>query len=479
MTSVLAFSIWLVCLIALLIWDPARDPKVSIAVWLPVIWMFFAGSRLPSQWLGLTSGGLEEGNPLDRVISLALIVLSLWILSTRPINWRGILQRNPALAAYILFTLISAIWSDFPLICLKRWFRDLGGYLVVLIALTDHDPLEAICTVLRRTSYLLIPLSVLLDKYFPNLSRFFDPWTGIGTFAGVTTGKNLLGCIALISGLFFVWDTAVRWPERRRRRAKRILVVNAVFLVMNLSLLKVANSATCRVCFGLGCLVILIANSQFFRRRLVFLKTLVPSIFCLFVLADFGLGLSAKMAQALGKAPTLTDRTAIWAFLLNMHTNPVIGTGYESFWLGPRLDYFWQNAGLGPLNEAHNGFLEVYLQLGFIGLLIVVWILLASYAHICRRLTLHQSIASLGLCMWLVMLFFSVTEAGFRMGMLWTVFLMLGIVVPKRHEKQLVGAKSFGFMDARPSYVESTESPVASRWGAASNHYAAGWPPSA
>jgi hypothetical protein len=81
--------------------------------------------------------------------------------------------------------------------------------------------------------------------------------------------------------------------------------------------------------------------------------------------------------------------------------------------------------------------------------------------------------------MWLVMLFFSVTEAGFRMGMLWTVFLMLGIVVPKRHEKQLVGAKSFGFMDARPSYVESTESPVASRWGAASNHYAAGWPPSA
>ncbi len=47
-----------------------------------------------------------------------------------------------------------------------------------------------------------------------------------------------------------------------------------------------------------------------------------------------------------------------------MKTNPLLGTGYESFWLGPRLQWFWQHAGLGHINEAHNGYLEVYLNLG-------------------------------------------------------------------------------------------------------------------
>ena len=53
--------------------------------------------------------------------------------------------------------------------------------------------------------------------------------------------------------------------------------------------------------------------------------------------------MNGDLAGAVGKDPTLTDRTKIWAILLDMHTNPLLGTGYESFWLGPRLQRFWQN----------------------------------------------------------------------------------------------------------------------------------------
>jgi transposase len=35
-------------------------------------------------------------------------------------------------------------------------------------------------------------------------------------------------------------------------------------------------------------------------------------------------------------------------------------SGYESFWLGPRLLWVWEQA--GGVNEAHNGYLEVYLN---------------------------------------------------------------------------------------------------------------------
>jgi len=37
----------------------------------------------------------------------------------------------------------------------------------------------------------------------------------------------------------------------------------------------------------------------------------------------------------------------------------LVGTGYESFWLGPRLQRIWL-AGWRGLNAAHNGYLEVF-----------------------------------------------------------------------------------------------------------------------
>ena len=73
--------------------------------------------------------------------------------------------------------------------------------------------------------------------------------------------------------------------------------------------------------------------------------------------------MNGAFAASVGRDPTLTDRTKIWSLVLSMHTNPLIGTGYESFWLGPRLLKVWQG-GLGGINEAHNGYLEFSSILG-------------------------------------------------------------------------------------------------------------------
>ena len=117
-----------------------------------------------------------------------------------------------------------------------------------------------------------------------------------------------------------------------------------------------------------------------------------------------------------------------------MHTNPLIGTGYESFWLGPRLEWFWRQ-GLGYINEAHNGYLEIYLNLGLIGLSLLVGFLIASYRTICKRLMPFSSFASLSLAMWTTMLFYSVTEAGFRSGLMWLMLLLAGISVSRRVDR--------------------------------------------
>lgn len=432
-----AFIVWLVLLLALLYFDPAKVRGTSPALWVPTIWMFIVASRLPSQWLGLRAASqaeaFEQGNPVDRTIYLLLIVLATLILVSRRFKWGEFVGRNGALIAFLLFALLSVFWSDFPFYSFKKLFRDLGNYLVILVVLSDPRPLDAVRTLLRRLGYLLVPLCILLDKYFPYMSRQFDQWTGVGMFVGATTGKNLLGLLALLSGLFFFWDTVTRWADRREQRTKRILLVNSFFMVMSLLLLKAASSTTSYSCMVLGCLVIAAAQSKFYRRRPRLLKALIPATFCLYVIVAAGFGMSGNLAAAVGKDPTLTDRTKIWAFVLGMHTDPLLGTGYESFWMGPRLEWIWRNAGLGGLTEAHNGYLEVYLNLGLIGLALLMGFLVAGYRTICRRLEPFSSFASFSFALWIVTLFYNVTEAGFRSsGYMWVTFLLAGLAVPAR-----------------------------------------------
>jgi exopolysaccharide production protein ExoQ len=433
----IALFLWFVLLLALLCFDPAKIRETSGALWVPVTWMFFAGSRLPSQWFGAITGqswvvSLEDGNPLDRTINLVLMGLAIAVLVSRSFAWGSFFKRNFVLMLFIIFALLSVFWSDFPLVAFKRWFRDLGNYIMVLVVLSDPRPLDAVRTVLRRLAYLFIPLSILVDKYFPNISKMYDLWTGLGQYVGVTTGKNLLGLVALLGGVFFFWDTVVLWSNKREPRTKRIILVNVAFLAMSCWLLITANSATCKVCMLIGCLVVIAVQSKWGMRHPGFLKVLIPGTFCLYLVLTFAFGMSGDMAAAVGKDPTLTDRTKIWAFVLGMHTNPLIGTGYESFWMGPRLQWIWDNAGLGPLNEAHNGYIEVYLNLGLIGLFLIATIVIDSYRKICKQLAPFSSLASLSMALWTIMLFYCVAEAGFRSGLMWLAFLFVAISVKHR-----------------------------------------------
>ena len=126
-----------------------------------------------------------------------------------------------------------------------------------------------------------------------------------------------------------------------------------------------------------------------------------------------------------------------------MHTNPLLGTGYESFWLGSRLQLFWQTSGLGHINEAHNGFLEMYLNLGIIGLALIVGYLITSYRTIWSKFFQLAGLSSLALAIWIDFLFYNVTEAGFRSGLMWLTFLLLSIAVPgyaKRKARNIAGS---------------------------------------
>lgn len=428
----LALFLWFVLLVGLLWFDPAKGTRVSGALWVPLTWMFFMGSRAPSQWLGVGSAGgmaqsFEEGNPLNRAFYLMLLILSIVILVSRSFRWEKFFAKNLALTAFLLFALASVLWSDFPFASFKKWFRDLGDYSLILVILSDRNPLEAVRTVLRRLGYLLIPLSVMLIKYFPAMAKDYDPWTGGQTFTGVSTSKNMLGIICLVCGIYFFWDTIVRWADRKNKKQKSIIRVNAALLLMIVWLLNICDSATSRACLMIACIVILVAHSKAIQRRPRILTVAIPVIFLTFSLLFFGLGLNETFAGAVGRT-SLSGRPQIWHMVLSLHTNPLLGTGYESFWLGPRLQRIWAG-GMGPINEAHNGYLEVYLNLGYVGLFLLFLFVAACYRNICKKLKPFSSIGSLALAIWTAFLFHNSTEADFRSGLMWLTFVLAALAV--------------------------------------------------
>jgi len=405
-----ALVLWLILLLALLRFDPAKERETSPALWVPVIWIFIVATRLPSQWLGSGMGvfspqAVQEGNVLDRSIYLLLILAAIIILISRSIEWKRICSANLALSAFLLFSLISILWSDFPYVSFKRWFRDLGAYLVAIVALTDPHGIDAVRTVLRRLCFLTIPFSILLNKYFPAMGKNYDIWTGQSFYIGATTSKNMLGVLCLISGLYFFWDILSRWGDRKDRRTRWIIGLNMFFFIMTLQLLIQVDSATSKVCLLLGCMVIAAAHSQMMKRRSSLLTVSIPVGICFYMFVEFGLGIDiiGFLSEAVGRSRNLTGRTDIWTAVLSTNTNPYVGTGYESFWLGSRLLWVWERAGQGSINEAHNGYLEVYLNLGLVGLFLLAGFLISCYRTICRRIKISANLGSLDLALWTVL----------------------------------------------------------------------------
>lgn len=446
MPPTLALSIWLVLLLLLFYFDPGKVQGTSPALWVPVIWITIVASRLPSQWFGYQAGSeaqaLESGNPLDRLVFLLLILLSVGILASRRFRWSAFVSQNAMLIAFLAFALLSVLWSDFAFVSLKRWFRDLGNYLVILVILSDPRPLEAARTVLRRVGYLLVPLSIILIKYYPAIGKQYSEWSGENYFVGVGTSKNMLGAICLFSGIVFLWDVVSRWPERRDRRVRRTILVDLAFIGMTLWLTNLAKSATSEVGLAIGSFVILISGSKAFKRHPGFFKTLVVSMFPLYLILAFGFNLSGDFAGAVGRNPTLTGRTLIWQAVLSLDKSPLVGVGYASFWLGPRLLQVWKV--VRGINEAHNGYLEIYLDLGLIGVALLLGFLISGYRNISRELANGSPLAPLKLALWTTALFYNMTESAFKFHLLWIALLLSVLAVPSRVDEKAVAPSFVG-----------------------------------
>jgi O-antigen ligase len=416
--------------------DRDKEDDASWAVWLSVVWIAIGASRALSQWMGADVGMIDspeqylDGSPVDRLFLTTVLVVALAVIAGRGARSGAVLRANLPLLVFFSYCAISVIWSDYPFVALKRWTKALGNLTMILILLTDRNPVGAIKRCLARLSYLLVPLSVLYIKYYPDLGRSYDRWVGTAYYNGIAVGKNSLGALCLICGLASVWLLLLAWRSPHRRMGR--VVAHLVVLLMCLWLFQKAHSATSIACFMIGTALLLIATYSTHKARAVHL--LVGASVSLAVVSLLFFDGFSAVTGALGRDATLTGRTELWTEILQMNPNPLIGTGFESFWLGPRAEYLWGKYWWHP-NQSHNGYIEIYLNLGYLGFALLLGLFASGYLRISASLRRGSVTAPLMLALLVAGALYNFTEAAVKvMHPVW-IALLLSVAGLSLHDR--------------------------------------------
>jgi O-antigen ligase len=425
-------------LILTLFWlDRDKEARTSNALWLPFIWFSIAFSRSVGAWVGgwpatidLSANRYIEGNPIDRYVFSGLILAGLIVLATRGQRVGALLRRNAPILLFFFYAAVSIFWSDYSDVAFKRWTKAVGDLVMILIVLTERDRLAALKHLVARVGYLFAPLSILFIKYYPALGRMYNRFSWTTSYVGCAWGKNELGYVCLILGLVCVWRLCSIRRETKDARRIQPLIAQGALLAMVLWLLWMANSMTSWACFLMVSTLIVMTSHPRFTRKTRVVHILALAMIAFSVCTIF-FNTSGALLQGIGKDPTITGRTEIWSLLLSMTRKPLLGTGFESFWLGDRLDRIWSEVWWHP-NEAHNGYLEVYLNLGWIGVALLALIIVTGYRNVLAAFRRGSAESQLTLPFFITGVIYNLTESAVReLHGVWIVFLLSAFAIPE------------------------------------------------
>jgi exopolysaccharide production protein ExoQ len=409
--------------VGFLFWRELSDPNRHRISWAPFVWLFIAGSRFVSAWLDLrtpveTAAAYADGSPVDRTVFMLLIAWGAVVLSRRNIQWLALFGRNKWLVAYFAYCLASILWTEEPFILFKRWVKDLGNPIMVLVLMTERQPYDALITTIRRLSFVVLPVSVLFIKYYPEYGRGYSI-AGGAMYTGVAAQKNTLGQILLIIGLCYGWVTLVRRDGLDR--------YGWVLVAMLCWLLYMCDSKTSQVSLFIGLTIFAVSRHPSMRGRPALLLTVTVLAVSVSAVVDLIFQVRYTVLGWLGRDPSLTHRTDIWDVLLALQAHPWVGTGFQSYWTGERMLAAWATLG-AQLNQAHSGYIEQYLNLGYIGVAFIVGIAISAFTDVRRGLKVKYAWNVMRLSVITVALIYNFTEAAFYgINSMWVLLLLASI----------------------------------------------------
>jgi exopolysaccharide production protein ExoQ len=443
--------------------DSKQSEDTSWALWIPLAWMFFAGSRFPTAWLSIMgvpigATNITDGSPIDRAVFFLLIAAGLMVLRSRSVDWKRILFGNKLIWLFFAFGVVSAVWSPSPELSLKRVPKAMGNVIMALVVLTDQRPFAALGTVFRRLAYLSLPLSIVFTKYLPWLGRAWHS-SGAQMFTGVGTQKNSLGELCLMAGIYCVWMFLYH-PTRKVKVFGRI-PVEWLLGAMIVYLMSIADSATALVCLVVGISVLLLGRQPLITTPMRLVVVAFVGVMTVGIL-EVGLDISATVIEALGRRSDLTDRVPMWEEMLaTAASDPLLGAGYEAYW---QTDEARAITKKWLAVNAHNGYLDTYLSSGLIGLCLLVGGILAALPKVARHSKADMSGAVLRMSLLLIVVLYNWTESAYRsVANLWVLFFLAGVdagtlsTLTVRQPLQAMAAAASARLRPRSKYHADTQ----------------------
>lgn len=314
--------------------------------------------------------------------AIAVLILAgsvFFLVSTRPAwDWRSFPK---SLIGFMALATLSVAWSAYPgasaLGITLQWITTITA-LFVALCLTWTELLRTLAVALRFILALSLVFEAVVAIVIGHaVLPFWVEYTGKipaafywsralllegGPIEGIVASRNLLGFIALLALIVF----AIQLAAGTVRRGWGVF-----WVVLALVMLWLTRSATVSVA------LIAVAVALFFAlwarrvpplgRRGLYLTAGAASAIVVVGVAVF----SSTLLGLLGKSEDLTGRFDIWNRVIDLAAQrPVWGWGWVSYWV-PWVEPFDGLAvrkGVQYL-QAHNAWLDVWLQLGILGLI--------------------------------------------------------------------------------------------------------------
>ncbi|ROR82418.1 O-antigen ligase [Plantibacter flavus] len=309
------------------------------------------------------------------LVGLATIGTGILLARLPIIEWRGLLPISVLL--FLAWSAVSVVWSATPLATVPAVGGQLAwAFIAIVIALT-RDTIQIVRATgsafraLLGTSLALEVLSgVLIDTPLPFLGISGNLAFG-GPLEGVFGTRSALGIAALLGLVTFV----VEW---RTRSVRHGVTIGSIALAAGLILgTRSPSIALLAAALGIATAVLYVFRQLRPEPRRTWQFVLLA---VLALVGLIGYLFRSEVFRALGLGLEIEQRYALWQETLRrLAPSELNGWGWTGGWVSDAVPYRFIDASLGRTNDsALNAYLDVYLQLGLIGL--ALFLLLAGLA---------------------------------------------------------------------------------------------------
>jgi exopolysaccharide production protein ExoQ len=362
------------------------------------------------------------GEPQPAVLALWVLVYAVAAVALLDgmLRARRAVPTPPELMLFIGLAVASTFWSEAAVLTARRSFGLVGTVLVALLLAQRLRPLELL-NALRQAMVLLASFSLVL--YVLRVPAVVDDTHG--TLRGVVATKNSLGFFMAL-GLLACAAHYVLEPRNRRR-----VVASAGLFGITLSLTDSKSAILISIAVAGVTLAVLLGRRRHGTGLLVAGGCLVLAV-ATFILPNASMEGAARL---IGEDTTLTGRDAVWEeSLAAAEAHQFLGYGYGAFWQGTDAAARIQGRLLWEVPTAHNGVLEVLLDLGYVGVLASLLVVLGLLARGVRDWQCgRRRAAALRLPLLVLLVFSNIVESNFLVqNSLLALLIVSALAMPAR-----------------------------------------------